>query len=63
MDRELKCLRCGAKMENIGNEEIQLGHESFLLGSLSNLLSGSINVDIYKCPECDKLEFFYGEDN
>ena len=50
-------------MENIGNEEIQLGHESFLLGSLSNLLSGSINVDIYKCPECDKLEFFYGEDN
>ena len=63
MDRELKCLRCGAEMENIGNEEIQLGHESFLLGSLSNLLSGSINVDIYKCPECDKLEFFYGEDN
>ena len=63
MDRNINCLRCGAKMENIGNEEIQLGHESFLLGSLSNLLSGSINVDIYKCPECDKLEFFYGEDN
>ena len=63
MDRDICCLRCGAKMENIGNEEIQLGHESFLLGSLSNLLSGSINVDIYKCPECDKLEFFYGEDN
>ena len=63
MDRNIKCLRCGAKLENIGSEEIQLGHESFLLGSLSNLLSGSLSVDIYKCPECDKLEFYYGEDN
>ena len=46
-------------MEHLSDEEIQLGRQSFLLGSLSNLLSGSLNVKIYVCPNCKKLEFFY----
>ena len=50
-------------MDYLGNEEIQLGHHSFLFGDLSNLLSGSLNADIYVCPQCGKLELFYGEDN
>ena len=63
MSRDLNCLRCGAKMDFMGNEDIQLGHHSFLFGDLSNLLSGSLSADIYVCPQCKKIELFYGEDN
>ena len=58
----MQCLRCQAEMEQLSDAEIQLGHQSFLLGSLSNLLSGSLDVKIYVCPDCKKLEFFYNKD-
>ena len=57
----MQCLRCQTEMEFLSDEEIQLGHQSFVLGSLSNLLSGSLNVKIFVCPACKKLEFFYEE--
>ena len=58
----MQCLRCQTEMEHLSDEEIQLGRQSFLLGSLSNLLSGALNVKIYVCPNCKKLEFFYEKD-
>ena len=63
MVRSLKCLRCAAAMDFLGSEDIQLGHHSLLFGDLSNLLSGSLSVDVYVCQKCRKIEFFYGEDN
>ena len=54
----LNCLRCNAKMKYIGSERIQLGETGLLLGDLPNLLAGSLEVDIYVCPECQKHEFF-----
>ena len=62
MERNLNCLRCGARMESLGTEDIQLGHHSLLFGDLSNLLSGSLSVDIMVCQNCKKLEFFYSEE-
>lgn len=56
----MQCLRCGTELKVLADEEeIQLGHHSFLFGDLSNLLSGSLNVKIYICPNCKKLEFYY----
>ena len=54
----MDCLRCRATMEDLGCEEIQLGHYGFFSGHLSNLFSGSMEVRIYSCPNCGKLEFF-----
>ena len=61
--RNLNCLRCGTKMEHIGQEKIQLGETGILLGDLPNLFAGSLKVDIYVCPECKKLEFYSAVDD
>ena len=54
----MRCLCCGATMEDLGCEEIQLGHYGFFSGHLSNLFSGALDVRIYACPGCGKIEFF-----
>lgn len=54
----MKCLRCGADMRYLREETIQLGEYGFFAGHLGNLLSGGLDVRIYACPECGKLEFF-----
>lgn len=54
----MNCLRCGTEMTDLGCEEIQLGHYGFFSGHLSNLFSGSMEVRIYSCPHCGKMEFF-----
>ena len=58
----MQCLRCGTELEHLSDEEIQLGHNSFLFGSFSQMLSGFLDVKIYVCPGCKKLEFYHEED-
>ena len=60
-EKKIRCLHCDTEMENIGQETLQLGQTSFLFGHLSNLLSGGLNVQIWRCPSCGKLEFFSAE--
>ena len=59
--RELKCLRCGAQMQLNGRYEFQLGRESGLNPLLAVALSKSLEMDIYECPNCSKLEFYPAE--
>ena len=59
--RELDCLRCSIPMKYVMKDKIQLGEASLLLGDLFNLLSGAIEVEIYCCPQCGKIEFFNSE--
>ncbi len=54
----MNCLRCNSKMNFIQTEKIQLGQMGWLLGSLSNLVSGALEVDIYSCSNCGKIEMF-----
>lgn len=54
----MDCLRCNSAMDDLGCEEIQLGRYGFFSGHLSNLFSGSMEVRIYSCPCCGKMEFF-----
>ncbi len=57
----MKCLRCGEDMQYLSRERIQLGKTGWVLGDLPNLLSGALEVQIYVCPKCRKLEFFLAE--
>ena len=56
--RNLNCLRCGSSMVFSGNEKLQLGQTGWILGDIPNLLAGALEVELYYCPECGKLEFF-----
>lgn len=58
MERDVDCIRCRRKMQYAGMEKLQLGQTGWLLGDLPNLVAGAMEVDIYCCPGCGKLEFF-----
>lgn len=62
MNRDLKCLRCGAAMNHALTENLQLGKTDWLLGDWPNLLAGAMYVAVYCCPKCGKIEFFAAED-
>jgi len=62
MGRDMECLRCGEAMRHIKTEKIQLGQTGWILGDIPNLLAGAMEVDIYSCPKCGKLEFFLAGD-
>ena len=59
--QELKCLRCDVPMQFIKRENVQLGKTGFFSGDWGNLLAGALDVAIFTCPECGKLELFLGE--
>ena len=46
--KKYSCLRCHANMSYIGHETINLGR----------FLRGWLDVEIYICPKCGKMEFF-----
>lgn len=57
-NKTIKCLRCDKKMRYIMTENIQLGKQGFFFGEWTHLLAGGLEVEIYTCPECGKIEFF-----
>ena len=56
--KNLKCLRCQSTMRFAGRENLQLGKTGWLLGDLPNLFAGALEVSIFACPNCGKVEFF-----
>ena len=58
---DMKCLRCGETMRYIKTENLQLGKTGWVLGDLPNLWAGAMEVCIYSCPNCGKLEFYLAE--
>lgn len=56
--KKIQCLRCQKTMKYMGEEDIQLGQTGWIVGSLPNLLAGSMNLSVYVCPKCGKVEFF-----
>ena len=61
--KDMKCLRCGEDMQFFTKENLQLGKTGWILGDLPNLLAGALEVDIYICPACRKLEFYAADIN
>ena len=56
--KNMECLRCGKTMSFMKHEKIQLGQASAWLGQRRNIIAGALDVDIYVCTGCGKLEFF-----
>ena len=59
--QKVNCLRCDVPMKFVKRENIQLGKTTFLSGDWSNLWAGALDVAIFTCPECGKLELFRGD--
>ncbi len=59
--RKLDCQRCGRPMKAYKKTRFQLGETGWFLGDLSNLLEGSLTLELYACPDCGKVEFFLPE--
>ena len=55
---DMECLRCQNPMHYLKREKIQLGEMSWILGEASNLWAGALEVDIYACTNCGKIEFY-----
>ena len=53
-----KCLRCDAAMKFGMQQKFQLGQTSFLLGDWPNLMAGALELEVWFCPKCGKVEFF-----
>ena len=56
--RKRKCLRCDAAMKFGMQQQFQLGQTGFLLGDWPNLLAGALELEVWFCPKCGKVEFF-----
>ena len=56
--RKRKWLRCDAKMQFGMQQKFQLGQTSFILGDWPNLLAGALELEVWFCPKCGKVEFF-----
>ncbi|MBE6951354.1 MAG: hypothetical protein E7451_08480 [Ruminococcaceae bacterium] len=56
--RTLKCLRCGSAMKFGMQQKFQLGQTGFLLGDWPNILAGALELEVWFCTDCGKVEFF-----
>ena len=45
-------------MRFLTHEQIQLGKTGWILGDIPNLVAGALEVDIYICPSCQRLELY-----
>ena len=59
----MNCLRCNTEIKFLSKEKLQLGKTGWLLGDLPNLVAGALEVDIYRCPTCKRLEFFAADES
>ncbi len=57
-EKNIACLRCNVPMQYVKTEKIQLGEAGIFFDHLNNVIAGSLNADIYMCPQCGKFEFF-----
>ena len=56
--RKRKCLRCDAAMKFGMQQKFQQGQTGFLLGDWPNLMAGALELEVWFCPKCGKVEFF-----
>lgn len=59
--KPITCTHCSETMRFVTREQLQLGKTGWLLGDLPNLIAGALEVNVYLCPGCNKLEFFAAE--
>jgi DNA-directed RNA polymerase subunit M/transcription elongation factor TFIIS len=63
-ETDLKCLRCfDKKMIYNGTQRFHVGSNSapFIIGDVGELFVNKQTFDLYYCPKCGKVEFYYRE--
>ncbi|MBQ4600371.1 MAG: hypothetical protein IJB17_01915 [Oscillospiraceae bacterium] len=45
-------------MDCLGRDKLQMGEAGFFLGDLPHLFKGAIELEMYACPQCGKMEFY-----
>ncbi len=55
------CLRCGGEMLDLGSMKLKLGEETFFFSDWNRLASGSLDVQVLRCEDCGKAEFYIPE--
>ena len=55
---ELRCLRCSQPMADYGPLTFKLGEETYFFSDWNRLMSGSLEMEMYRCVSCGKVEFF-----
>ncbi len=56
--RQIYCPYCDILLEYHGAHRIQLGRYGWFIEHWEHLLAGSLNVQLYVCPKCGKIEMF-----
>ena len=56
------CPNCGQQMEDLGVKNLRFGGAAgiggMLLGGLNQLSEQLFRVQVYRCPDCRKLDFY-----
>jgi len=54
------CLRCGQQIEPVGIETFRVGGRSggwgLMFGQLAELDEGTLDLEVFACPTCRKVE-------
>ena len=58
---EKHCTACGSGLRFVSREKFQLGQTGWFLGDLPNLLAGAMEIAVWTCPNCGKVEFYWPE--
>ena len=56
--RQIYCPYCDILLKYQGAHRIQLGRYGWLVELWDQLFAGSLDVQLYECPKCGKIEMF-----
>lgn len=59
--KQLRCLRCDSAMEHMMREFFQKGSSGPWVRDINFKFRGGLELDVYCCKKCGKVEFFLPE--
>lgn len=62
VESPMKCYACNSSMQSLGQLPIRTGGIKggwhLLLGEWADMTEGVLPLDVYRCPQCKRIEFF-----
>lgn len=59
--REIYCPYCDVQLQYQGAHRIQSGRYGWLVEHRDQLFAGPLDVQLYVCPRCGKIEMFHAK--
>jgi len=57
--KDKNCVQCQTLLEYLGLRRLHEGPRLGAIGDFGELLESTLAVEVYLCPRCHRLEFFY----